>query len=175
MSGAGENGAGTGGAMRWALLGSLAVNLFLLGAIVSHIAFRPPPPGRHDDRRRDFVERLLQDESSEEVKALAGQLREARREAWGGGREQSREAFEAMLAALRAESFDRRAYLDAVDARNQARNQARRAAAEAMADFAAKLSPERRSRLADIMEQRQQERAERWRRRRERERERQSQ
>ena len=154
MSGAGENGTKRGGG-RLLLLGSLALNVFLIGAIVSHVAFRPP---RGDGRdHRGFVERVLENESSEQLKALAQELRQARGAAWRGQREESKQAFEGMMAALRASNFDREAYLEASAARDEARNGARRAANEALADFAAQLTVEQRSRMADMMEQRQRE------------------
>lgn len=173
MSGAGENGSGscearTSGVARWALIGSLGLNLFLIAAVASHLVIGGPGDrrDRHQSRERTsgLIERVL-GEDSPEFRALANELRETRRAAYRGSRDQSKAAFDAMLAALRAESFDRQSYLDASAARDAARSEARLGATAAMADFAAKLDMNQRRRLADMLEERQRRRAERWRRR----------
>jgi uncharacterized membrane protein len=141
-----------GRSWKFALLGSLVLNVFLLGAIAGgayqwFAAHGANQPAAQDQRALRFAAEPL---SAEQRRAFVDGLKNARRE----GRQYAREAREGrreVLRLLAAPQFDRAA-LDAALARTRAADSSLRATVEAsVADFAATLTPEERVEFAESL------------------------
>ncbi|MGF6788689.1 periplasmic heavy metal sensor [Paraburkholderia sp. 35.1] len=142
-----------GRSWKFALLGSVVLNVFLLGAIAGgayqwFAAHGANPPAAAQDRRalRFAAEPL----SPQQRQAFIDGLKSARRD----GRQYARDAREGrreVLRLLAAPKFDRAA-LDAALARTRAADVSLRAMVEAsVADFAATLTPEERVEFAESL------------------------
>ena len=138
--------------VRWALLISLAVNLFFVGtigalAIRSYVASECPVP----QSRRGAEARI--DRIAATLPAADAAMLRAKFEAERSTAEAAREAYDRSLeqvrTALRAEPFDGSALTAAMaDARSQ-RGALDQVLHDVIAASAAQMSPEGRSRLAD--------------------------
>ncbi|SMG56479.1 periplasmic heavy metal sensor [Paraburkholderia susongensis] len=141
-----------GRSWKFALLGSVMLNVFLLGAIAGgayqwFAAHGAGQPAVAQQRALRFAAEPL---PAERQQAFIEGLKNARRE----GRQYAREGREGrreVLRLLAAPQFDRAA-LDAALARTRAADSSLRALVEAsVADFAATLSPEERVEFADSL------------------------
>lgn len=125
--------------MRPALVVSLALNLLILGAIGGALLLHGPGPGHH--RHGGFaggpITRALSDEDR---RAIGRQMRRAYAEGTLPGRG-GRADFDALLAAIRAQPFDRDALARAMAAR--------RAAMQAHLDLGQRLLLDRLSDMSD--------------------------
>jgi uncharacterized membrane protein len=142
-----------GRSWKFALLGSVVLNVFLLGGIAggayqwfaAHGADQPA--AAQDQRALRFAAEPL---SAQQRQAFLDGLKDARRE----GRQYARDGREGrreVLRLLAAPQFDRAA-LDAALARTRAADSSLRAMVEAsVADFAATLTPEERVKFADSL------------------------
>ncbi|HEX3382509.1 MAG TPA: periplasmic heavy metal sensor [Paraburkholderia sp.] len=142
-----------GRSWKFALLGSVVLNVFLLGGIAggayqwfaAHGANQPA--AAQDQRALRFAAEPL---SAQQRQAFLDGLKDARRE----GRQYARDGHEGrreVLRLLAAPQFDRAA-LDAALARTRAADSSLRAMVEAsVADFAATLTPEERVKFADSL------------------------
>ncbi|MFT4066446.1 periplasmic heavy metal sensor [Paraburkholderia sp.] len=144
-----------GRSWKFALLGSAALNVFLLGAIAGgayqwFAAHGANQPAAAQQRALRFAAQPLPPERQQ---AFIDGLKNARRE----GRQYAREGREGrreVLRLLAAPQFDRAA-LDAALARTRSADSNLRAMVEAsVADFAATLSPAERVEFADSLKQR---------------------
>jgi uncharacterized membrane protein len=144
-----------GGRWKFLLVGSLVLNVFLLGAIAGgayqwFAAHRPSGAAVAQQRALRFA---AGDLSAERQEAFIDGLTEARREGRQFVRE-GREGRREVLRLLAAPQLDRAA-LDAALARTRAADSALRAQVESsVADFAASLTPEERVKFADSLKQR---------------------
>jgi uncharacterized membrane protein len=137
---------------KFALLGSVVLNVFLLGAIAGgayqwFAAHGANQSAAQDQRALRFAAEPL---SVEQQRAFVDGLKNARRE----GRQYARDAREGrreVLRLLAAPQFDRAA-LDAALARTRAADSSLRAMVEAsVADFAATLTPTERVEFAESL------------------------
>jgi uncharacterized membrane protein len=142
-----------GRSWKFALLGSVVLNVFLLGGIAggayqwfaAHGANQPA--AAQDQRALRFAAEPL---SAQQRQAFLDGLKDARRE----GRQYARDGREGrreVLRLLAAPQFDRAA-LDAALARTRAADSSLRAMVEAsVADFASTLTPEERVQFAESL------------------------
>jgi uncharacterized membrane protein len=140
---------------RWVLIGSLCLNLLLLGgmggAVLRHGGDHPPPPAGLDPVSLMRAMHSLPDDRRDEARAI---LRDHRPkfEAQRPARHAARKAIAERLAA---EPFDGAALATALDAARVADAAGRAVIDDAFVEFAAQLSPESRQKLAtEILERR---------------------
>ena len=131
-----------------ALFLSLAVNLFLGGAMVGRWGWHGDHHeggGRHWGAKF-WLERALGDDAAPKVEAMW----EAHREAMKPLREEAKQAREAVHASLSADPFDADAYARALDD-SLAKSMALRGSHHAfMIELAGSLTPKQRAKLADF-------------------------
>lgn len=136
-----------GGAARWLLLGSLALNLFFVGIAVA-MAVRPHGPPPWD--RNVFVraERIASSLPAADADILRGQIK-AKQESIEGAQTRYRMAQDAIRSTLRQEPFDLAAVQDAMAKARVARQNFDQNIQGAFASSAAQMSPAGRQALAD--------------------------
>lgn len=137
----------TGGAARWLLLGSLALNLFFVGIAVA-MAVRPHGPPPWD--RNVFVraERIASSLPAADANILRGQIK-ASQESIEGAQTRYRVAQDTIRSTLRQEPFDLAAVQDAMAKARVARQNFDQNIQGAFASSAAQMSPAGRQALAD--------------------------
>ncbi|MCO6382820.1 periplasmic heavy metal sensor [Oceanicola sp. 502str15] len=144
--------------LRVVLVLSLAANLavagLVLGAWITHDGKRGPD-GRRGDKDKIVRElgfgpyaRAIPRENREDFRAAI----EARRDELRASRSGLRSAFEATLATLRAEPFDRAAMAAQMEAQRSAITKGQRIGHEILLDRLASMSPEERAAFADRLE-----------------------
>lgn len=133
------------GAMRWVLIVSLALNAFVLAAVIGNLLF-------HGGGRRHFMSEILED-ASPALQRKAEQMRAQRAEANQASIEVSAGAEAEILAALRAPAFEPEVMLDAQRRIRDASNNARAVLHRGVVELATEMSPEFRARLADGFEE----------------------
>jgi uncharacterized membrane protein len=133
------------GASRWLLLGSLALNLFFIGAAVAMLVNAPSPPDRSIAARIERIASTLPQADGD----LLRRAYQADRTAVDG----TRAAYEAkrddIRAALRHEPFDVTAMRAAMAETRKARQTYSEAMQALFADTAARMSADGRKSLAD--------------------------
>jgi len=138
---------------RWLLIGSLALNLFFIGTIVS-LAVRQyvaPAPTAAVERPRTAaarMERLAAPLPAADAETLRAAFR-ARESAAEGARDALNKAYEHAQASLRAEPFDPAALRAALAEARAARPVYDRIMQEILLAGATAMSPEGRNKLAD--------------------------
>ncbi|MEO1293275.1 MAG: periplasmic heavy metal sensor [Pseudomonadota bacterium] len=141
--------------LKLALIASLAVNVFFVSVIVGHrlsgYELRPPRGG-------DPIMRMVRD-APEDIKQVAREVRDQHRDRLRTLRRDRRQAEAAVIAAMRAEPFDREALAAAFQQRSQASRAMWTVIAEVRNEIIFELTPAQRDRVAAGFERR----AERWR------------
>lgn len=94
--------------LRVVLMVSLALNLLVAGLIVGRIAMHGPHHGPHKSRLDEIGGPITQALTQEDRREIGRKMRQTIR-ADGGGRAERHEVFEALIAQLRTEPFDREA------------------------------------------------------------------
>ncbi|ACJ01244.1 periplasmic heavy metal sensor [Rhodospirillum centenum] len=131
----------------WTLAGSVALNLFLAGALLPPLLAGPEPPHFRPDPEA-MAQRISKGLPPADAEVLQTVLRprDGFRELGGLMEENIR----ATSAALTAEPFDPAALRAALDRGTQERVRFEQRQHEAMVEAAARLSPEGRRRLAEL-------------------------
>lgn len=141
---------------RWLLVGSLVLNVFLIGGIAAGLVVRHGPPFFGHDRPARLIgmpsPHKIRDALPANAQNVIDGVFEAHRRDMHSRIGQLREARRAVAAAMRAEPFDP-AGLDAALAGLRAREaEVASAAHGAIAELAATLDPESRARLAELVD-----------------------
>ena len=137
----------TRGSSRWLLLGSLALNLFLIGAAVA-IAIRAPAPPAWDRNVFVRVERIATTLPPSDAALLRGQIK-ANREAIEDTQTKYRTAQDTIRATLRQQPFDPAAMREAMAKTRAARQNFDQTIQGVFATTAAQMSAAGRHALAD--------------------------
>ncbi|MEO3386337.1 periplasmic heavy metal sensor [Mesorhizobium sp. CAU 1741] len=137
-------------APRFLLAASLAINLFVFGAVVGAgfmwlAQGQPDAPGAGQQRGLRFAAEEL---SRDQRRAFRGALADARRQS-ASDIDGARAGREEVARLLATEPFDRAAVEAALAATRQSDMALRARLEEAIAGFAAGLTPDERARLAD--------------------------
>jgi len=138
------------GWLRWVLLPSLALNLLVVGLVVGHVI------GDKPDRRVPRVDRMggpmtfaLSHEDRREIgKALRQEYRESR-----PSRDAIRQQYQDVIAALRAEPFDKAALEAVFEAQLAGANQRVAIGQKVLMDRIETMSPEERAGFASRLEE----------------------
>jgi uncharacterized membrane protein len=138
---------------RWLLIGSLALNLFFIGTIVSLVArtyVMPPQPAATDRPRTAAarIERLAAPLPAADAEKLRAAFR-ARAGAAEGARDALNKTYERAQAALRAEPFDAAALRAALAEARSVRPAYDQVMQEILVSGASAMSPDGRVKLAD--------------------------
>ena len=133
---------------RWLLLGSLALNLFFIGAAIA-LAVRPPAPAPAWDRDVFVrIERIAASLPSADATVLRGQIA-ANRDGIESAQAKHRSAQNVIREVLRAEPFDANALQAAMANTRAARQAFDQAVQGVFAGSAAQMSQTGRQALAD--------------------------
>ncbi len=139
----------------WLLVASLVLNVFLIGAFAAGLAARHGPFFGHDRPSRMMamptlhkIREALPESAQPVVEGIFDAHRQDMRRRIGELRETRR----AVAAAIRAEPFDPAALGAALAELREREADVASAAHEAVAELAAKLDPEARDRLAELVE-----------------------
>ena len=130
---------------RWLLLGSLALNLFLIGLMVALITREPPATDRSPAGRIDGLASTLPAADGAKLRANFA----ANRANVDGARKKYEDSREAIRAVLRREPFDNAALRAAMAESRAARQEFDTALQAVMAQAAGEMSPAGRAALAD--------------------------
>lgn len=151
---------------RWAgvLVASLAINLFLIGAVVAGLAmrdhggpFRPPPPafqGGLSSFSMPFAIRALGDE----VRPLARETFRKHRSEFRSNRQALAEGREQALRLLSSANYRQSSFREALNSLQQRETRARSAVYSSIVELTEKLTPDQRGRLAGAIRDREQRR-----------------
>lgn len=131
----------------WALAGSVALNLFLAGALLPPLLFGPKPPHFRPDPEA-MAQRISRGLPPADAAVLQTVLRP--RDGFRDLEKLMEANIRATGAALTAEPFDPAALRAALDRGTQERVRFEQRQHESMVEAAAKLSPEGRRRLAEL-------------------------
>ncbi len=138
----------TRGSSRWLLLGSLALNLFFIGAAIA-LAIRPPAPAPAWDRDVFVrIERIAASLPLDDAVILRGQIA-ANRDGIESAQAKHRSAQNIIREVLRAEPFDANALQAAMANTRAARQAFDQAVQGVFAGSAAQMSQSGRQALAD--------------------------
>lgn len=138
-------------ALRWALIASVALNLFFIGMLTAS-AF--------SERPRGFLGKALHD-ASPEVRAIYQELREADRDARTARWRPVYEASGRVIEAIAAEPYDQAALEAAMQAVSDARRGAR-GRGRLLVKMAPRLTPEQRQEVASLLAAERERRARRF-------------
>jgi uncharacterized membrane protein len=130
---------------RWLLLGSLALNLFLIGLMVALITRDPPATDRSPAGRIDGLASALPAADGAKLRANFA----TNRANVEGARKRYEDSREAIRAVLRREPFDNAALRAAMAESRAARQEFDTALQAVMAQAAGEMSPAGRTALAD--------------------------
>jgi uncharacterized membrane protein len=137
--------AAPGPTSRWLLLGSLAVNLFLIGLIVALVTREPPVTDRSPAGRIDGLASTLPAADGAKLRASFADNRASVE----GARKKYEDRREGIRAVLRREPFDNAALRAAMSESRTARQEFDTALQAVMAQAAGDMSPAGRAALAD--------------------------
>jgi len=146
-----------GGRWKFLLVGSLVLNVFLLGGIAGGtyrlVAARGASVGTQAQQQQHALRFAAENLSAERQEEFIDGLKDARRDARQFARD-GREGRREVLRLLAAPQLDRGALDDAL-ARTRTADSALRAKVESsVADFAASLTPDERAKFAESLKQR---------------------
>jgi uncharacterized membrane protein len=130
---------------RWLLLGSLALNLFLIGLMAALITREPPAIDRSPAGRIDALASALPVADGAKLRASFA----ANRAGVDGARKKYEESRDGIRAVLRREPFDNAALRTAMAESRAARQEFDTALQAVMAQAAGEMSPAGRTALAD--------------------------
>ena len=130
---------------RWLLLGSLALNLFLIGLMVALVTREPPAPDRSPAGRIDGLAAALPAADGAKLRANFA----ANRASVEGARNKYEDSRDKIRAVLRREPFDTTALRAAMAESRAARQEFDTALQAVMAQAAGEMSPAGRAALAD--------------------------
>jgi uncharacterized membrane protein len=138
----------TRGSSRWLLLGSLALNLFFIGALIA-LAIRPPAPASNWDRDVFVrIERIANSLPSNDAATLRAQI-SANRTGIEAAQMKFRSAQGTIRDAMRTEPFDAEALRSAMATARTARQAFDQTIQSVFAGSAAQMSQTGRQALAD--------------------------
>ncbi|SDI38373.1 periplasmic heavy metal sensor [Alloyangia pacifica] len=139
--------------MRWLLLGSLALNLAVVGVVAGGLLRHGGPERGGPPRGREFITPYTQAFSQDQRRELGRQLFSSfERKQGDRPRPRPFADYRSALELLRAEPFDSTAFAEALSAQDARAAERQKMGQDVLVDYVATLSPEAREAYADRLE-----------------------